>query len=170
MVVGLEIRIRLDGVKITKSAISRIKKNMPMMGRQAMQEWGEVLVRDFKLAAEHAGIKNFTGRLQRNGIRWDQRPRGNIGRLFVVQHGIFLDSMRPHWVNITQRRRRLLLWGQQSQDELISDASVQIASGKRKTKAIFVRPHPWMRNGWRRARPKLGPILQKHARRMVKER
>ena len=92
------------------TTLNRIKRRLPMMVRKGMMRWGKILVRDMKLSARKAGIKRFSGTLQGLGIRWEQRVRGDTGYLFMRLYAVYLDSMAPHYVNVTRRRTRLLLW------------------------------------------------------------
>lgn len=160
------VNIRTAGdIKKLDGYLNRIKR-IPDLTREALYDWGKILERDMKSSAKIAHIRKFTGGLYSKGIEWRQRPRGNIGRLFIRKYGLYLDSMKPHWVNITRRRTRLLLWGQQADSDLIRNASILIASGRLRKKAIFVRPHPFIRRGWQMARPKLRLMLNQHYRRV----
>jgi len=166
MVRVIEIRTTGDLVK-ADGVLARIQRRVPEMLSKEMMTWGKILERDMKESALAAQIKPFTGTLYSTGIQWRQRPRGRIGYLFVRDYGIKLDSMRPHWVNITARRTRLLAWAGQASDDLINNAATLIASGRMKRKAIFVRPHPFLRVGWNRARPKLRQRLKRAVQRGI---
>lgn len=162
MVNTIKVYAHKGDLQRTSNVLKRIRRRIPVMTSSAMMEWGKTLERDMKTSARQANIKPFTGTLYKKGIRWEQRPKGRIGRLLIRQYGIMLDEMKPHWVNITQRRTRLLKWGMRQSNDLIRNASVLIASGKLRKKSIYVRPHPFIMNGWGRARPKLLPIIKKH--------
>jgi hypothetical protein len=149
--------------------LNRIKKRLPEMTRLGMMRWGNILVRDMKMAAFQAKIKNFSGTLQSTGIRWEQGVRSDTGYLFMRLYAIYLDSMAPHYVNITRRRTRLLAWGKVSKLSTIRRKSRMVEKGELKSFAIFVRPHPFIAQGYGRARPKLRPVLARVAARGIED-
>jgi len=149
--------IRNSGdIQTTLRALSRIHTRIPQIIPGGGRKWGEVLVRDLKnVAFNEAGIKDFSGTLSGTGIRWEQGKKSTVGRLFMAQHGVFLDSMRNHFVNITRRRTRLLKWALQASSPRIRGAAQAVASGVKNKHPIFVKKHPFIARGYRRARPKL---------------
>lgn len=148
--------------------LSRIRRKVPESTSEALNEWGTILERDMKNSAIQAGIKPFTGTLFTKGIEWRMKPKGRIGRLFIRQYGVFLDSMRPHAVAFKKSRTRLLAWGLQARSLGVRVQAALVDEGIQKSAAIFVRPHPFIRRGFRRARPKLRPIARKHLDRAVR--
>ncbi len=150
------------------TSLNRIKKRLPKMVRKGMMRWGKILVRDMKLSARRARIKMFTGTLQTLGIRWEQRVRGDTGYLFMRLYAVYLDSMAPHYVNVTRRRTRLLAWAKLARKSTIRRKANLVETRKLKSFAIYVRPHPFIANGYRRARPKLRPVLKRLAARGVR--
>lgn len=149
------------------TALSRIRKRLPKMVRQGMMRWGKILVRDMKLSARKAGIKRFTGTLQTLGIRWEQGKRSDTGYLFMRLYSIYLDSMAPHYVNITRRRTRLLVWAKRATKLTIRRKARMVERKELKSFAIYVKPHPFIAQGYRRARPKLRPVLKRLAARGI---
>ncbi len=149
------------------TTLNRIKKRLPKMVRKGMMRWGRILVRDMKLSARRARIKDFTGTLQGLGIRWDQGVRSDTGFLFMRLYAIYLDSMRPHYVNVTRRRTRLLVWAKTARNPNIRRKARMVEKRELKSFAIYVKPHPFIAQGYRRARPKLRPVLKRLAERGV---
>ncbi len=149
------------------TTLNRIKKRLPMMLRKGMMRWGRILVRDMKLSARKAGIKRFSGTLQELGIRWEQRKKGDTGYLFMRLYAVYLDSMAPHYVNITRRRTRLLAWAKIARSLNIRRKARLVEKRELKSFAIYVKPHPFIAQGYRRARPKLRPVLKRLAARGV---
>jgi len=149
------------------TALNRIKKRLPAMVRKGMMRWGKIVARDMKLSARKANIKRFTGTLQTLGIRWEQGVRSNTGYLFMRLYAIYLDSMAPHYVNITRRRTRLLVWAKKATRLNIRRKARMVEKRELKSFAIYVRPHPFIAQGYRRARPKLRPVLKRLATRGV---
>jgi len=149
------------------TTLDRIKKRLPEMTRKGMMRWGRILVRDMKLSSRKAGIKRFTGTLQTLGIRWDQGKKSNTGYLFMRLYAIYLDSMAPHYVNVTRRRTRLLAWAKLARKSTIRRKARMVEKKELKSFAVYVRPHPFIAQGYRRARPKLRPVLKRLATRGV---
>ncbi len=162
------IIIKTSGDLVTAVAtLNRIKRKLPQMIRKGMMRWGKILVRDMKLSARKARIKPHTGTLQGLGIRWDQGVRSDVGVLFMRLYGIYLDSMRPHYVNVTRRRTRLLAWAKIARSANIRRKARMVEKRELKSFAIYVKPHPFIAQGFRRAGPKLKPVLKRLASRGI---
>lgn len=160
MVNALLIRVDINSVIHTIKTFNKVRVKLPKLSKRGLFIWGKILEKDMKNSAKLAGIKPFTGKLYTKGIEWRQAERGNIGRLFIRQYGIQLDSMKPHFVNITRRRTRLLAWALQSQSAALRRGAAKVQAGKIRKISLGVRPHPFIRRGWRRARPKLKTVLK----------
>ena len=167
MVTVIKINSQAD-VMNASTSLARIGNTIPGWNSKVMLRWGKTLERDMKESAIMAGIKSNTGTLLNEGIQYRQRPNGRIGRLFVRQYGVFLDSMDPHVVRVIPTRTRLLAWASNARSSTISQKAADLRSRKIKDFFIFVRPHPFMLSGWRRARPKLSPMLKSHYQRNLK--
>jgi hypothetical protein len=162
------IQIRSSGQLIRLgNSLKGMSAKLPEMNSRTMMRWGKTLEKDMKVSVKEAGIKSSSGILLGKGIDYRQRPNGNVGRLFIVNHGVMLDDMKPHWVNITRSRTRLLNWARKSRN--FKDEAQLISTGEMKKFPIFVKPHPFIRRGWQRARPKLNPILKQEMRKLVEE-
>lgn len=158
------IVVRTSGDLINAvSTLNRIKKQLPEMTREAMRKWGSVLVKDMKGSAISSGVKDFTGTTQTNGIRWEQGMRSDEGYLFMRLYLIYLDSMAPHFVSVNLRRTRLLAWAKSSGSASIRKKARMVEKQQIKRFGIYVKPHPFIAQGYRRARPKLRPILKQMA-------
>jgi hypothetical protein len=168
MVVLIKINTMGD-IQTAVKSLERIKHQVPEMIRSSMLQFGKILEKDMKVSARRAGIKQFTGELQGLGIRWEQRKKGNVGALFIRVYGIYLDSMNPHYVNVTRRRTRLLLWAKAgARSSTIIEKAWMVDKGIIKKFSIYVKPHPYIRQGWATARPKLNPILRREISRGMK--
>ena len=143
------------------TTLNRIKRTLPEMTRIGMRRWGKILTKDMKLSARNARIKSFSGTLQGLGIRWEQGVRSDTGYLFMRLYAIYLDSMAPHYVNVTRRRTRLLAWAKIARSPNIRKKARMIEKRELKNFAIYVKPHPFIAQGYRRARPKLRPVLKR---------
>ncbi|HUU88648.1 MAG TPA: hypothetical protein VMX17_12965 [Candidatus Glassbacteria bacterium] len=149
------------------TSLNRIRRRLPEMTRVGMIRWGRILARDMKLSARKAGIQRFSGTLQGLGIRWEQGVRSNTGYLFMRLYAIYLDSMAPHYVNITRRRSRLLIWAKKARSPNVRRKARMVERKELKSFAIYVKPHPFIAQGYARARPKLRPVLKRLASRGV---
>lgn len=148
--------------------LSRIKKNLPLMTSKGMMRWGKILAKDMKQSAQRAGIKPFTGRSFREGIRWEQRERGRVGKLIMPLYMVYLDSMAPHYISVHRRRVRLLRWAKQARSRELRSKARKVETKKVPRFSVYVRPHPFIRSGWRRARGKLRPVLRRLANRAMR--
>ncbi len=145
-----------------QSRIKRIRK-LPDMLQSTLYNWGKILERDIKESAMTAGIKSFTGGLFSKGIEWRQAPKGKIGRLFMRQYGVYLDSMTPHFVSVNKRRQGLLSWAGVASNPFLNRQANLVQQGKMKRFGVFVKPHPFILSGWNRARPKLNPMIRRES-------
>lgn len=140
-------------------------KNLPVASSKAIMEWGKILQRDISSSAR-TELSEFSGSLF-SKILWKQRPRGKIGELTMPLYGVFVDRMRPHVVSINKSRSVLLGWAKQAQHPEIRRGANAVSQGRADSFPLFVEPHPFIRKGWRRARPKLRTIMKRHARMAV---
>lgn len=147
--------------------LNRVRNNLPQMTRNGMRRWGKILERDMKVSARASGIGDFTGTLSTIGIDYRQGQKSDWGYLFMRLYGIYLDSMIPHFVSVNRRRTRLLAWAKMARSGGIRRKARLVEQRRLPSFSIFVRPHPFIANGWRRARPKLRPILQQEVSRGV---
>ena len=161
MVKVIIIKTSGDLVK-TIATLNRIKKRLPKMVRKGMMRWGKILVRDMKLSLRRVSME-FTGMSERRGIRWEQGKRSNVGYLFMRREYLALDHMRPHWVSVKRTRTILLRWARQAIIPNIRSRARKVETRKLKSFAIYVKPHPFIAQGFRRARPKLRPVLKRLA-------
>lgn len=146
----------------------RLYLKLPAMTRKEMNRWGHILERDVKNSAKIEKIKTNTGMMQGKGIEWRQGPRSNHGGLFMRREYIFLDSMSPHWVSVTRRRTRLLAWARRARSPKIRAKAIKVGRGDIKQFGIYVHKHPFILQGYNRARPKLRLLLKRAARKGVK--
>lgn len=159
------LQVTTSGFTRAIPQLGRIR-NIPQAIPRATLRWGKILERDMKASARTAGIRRFTGTLYGTGIRYEQAPNGKIGRLFIRQYGVAVDSMRPHFVSVKSTRTQLLRWALQARSRAIRARAKQVAAGTLTRFGIFVKPHPFINAGWRRARPKLRPILRQELERV----
>jgi len=146
--------------------LQRVRKQLPAMTSKVMLRWGKILERDMKTSLRNV-THRFKGVSEKNGIRWEQGKRSSVGFLFMRREYLALDHMRPHWVSVKRSRTRLLAWAKQAKIPNIRRRAEMVERGKLKKFGIFVRPHPFIDIGWKRARPKLSPMLRKTTSKVV---
>jgi len=163
------IHIRTTGeLMALPVTLNRIRRKLPSMTRKEMRKWGKILERDMKNSVRLSGINRHKGELSTTGIDWRQGPRSDHGELFMRIYGVYLDSMSPHWVSVTRRRTRLLAWAKQARSSSIRTKARSVEKGELKSFGVYVRKHPFIQAGYRRARPKLRSLLKRAAIRGVK--
>lgn len=168
MVILLKVNVNTGDVRKIQRRLKRVRK-LPEMTSNAMMEWGKILEGDMKTAAWQRGIKSFTGTLYEQGIRWEQMPRGYTGKLFMRLYALALDAapLGGRWVSVKPSRTHLLAWARQAQSKELRRKALLVQKGTLKYFSLKVRGHPFIMDGWRRARPKLRPIIAKYAKRVI---
>lgn len=116
---------------------------------------------ELKISAERAGIRASTGTLFDRGIRWQQGKKSDKGYLFMRLYGIYLDSMQPHWVNVSTRRMRLLRWARTATNSKIRTKAAKIDAGTMSKFSIMVYPHPYIRRGYKKAKSRLSRLFKR---------
>lgn len=145
-----------------------ISKRFPQLTRDGMRKWGFILERDMRNSAI-LNLNKFTGILfSERGIRYTQRKKGDIGKLFIRHYGVMIDEMKPHYVSVRKSRSRLLLWAKRARNKNIREKANAVETGKMKRFGLYVKRHPWINQGYRVARPKLRPILRQSLNRGLK--
>ena len=146
--------------------LSRIRRRLPKMVRKGMMRWGKILVRDMKLSLRRVSM-TFKGVSEGRGIRWEQGKTSNVGYLFMRREYLALDHMRPHWVSVKRSRTVLLAWAKQAIIPNIKTRARMVEKRELNRFGIYVKPHPFIAQGYRIARPKLRPVLKRLASRGV---
>lgn len=148
--------------------LKRINTRLPNMTREGMRQWGKVLVSHLKRSAGRAGIRSSTGTLFNKGIRWEQGKKSDKGYLFMRVYGIYLDSMAPHWVSVHRGRMRLLRWARIARNDRIRDMAQDISAGTRKKFKLKVKPHPFIKSGYKNAKSELGRMFKRAVKRGIR--
>ncbi len=148
----LKITVDNGSVKRVEGRLKQVSR-FPDLTRKAMMQWGKVLEREMISSLHTANVKPWGGgKLSLfKDIQWRQRPKGDIGRLFMPLHGVYLDSMNPHHVAL-KPGRLITKWARQRMKGRIP-------------KVIYVRKRPFIKRGYNSAKTKLGPIIKQHLRR-----
>ena len=115
-----------------------ISTNLPKSIDKGLEELALKAVDNLRLSAEQANIK-FWGKgkersIFKGGI-FKRRMGNNQYNVYMAQHGIYLDSMRPHWVSL-KRGREITQWAK--------DRGLGHLVGG----AIIVRPHPFIKRAF----------------------
>lgn len=145
------IQLKTDKVPLAKTK-QRLAE-IPGKVRKGIDEWGsEYLTSMMYRSAIEEGINEVRGiRGLYGGVHWDKLQETNTGILTIINSAAMLDSMNPHWVNIRRDRETLLNWALQSGNDVIESKAREIAEGHRDKFAIYVKPHPFIKRGYRNA-------------------
>lgn len=160
MVQVIRITTAGDFIKAVNT-LNRVKKTLPAMTIRGMHRWGKILEKHTKRAARDAGIADFSGLLSSRGIEYRQGPKSETGYLFIRLYGVYLDSMKPHFVNVTRTRTILLMWAMNARSGAIREKAFLVQARKLRKFSIYVKPHPFIAEGYRTARPKLRAVLKR---------
>ena len=166
MVKVIIINTQGDLVKAVKT-LGRIKKRLPKMTRLAMRRWGKILARDMYASARQAMIQSSSGAFYERGVRYSQGKRSDTGYLFIRVKQVMLDGMAPHYANVTARRSGFLAWARMARSLRIRRGASEIDAGIRTKFGVYVKPHPFIAGGYRRARPKLRGVLKRLGQRAI---
>ena len=150
MTITIDVRLKTGHVI---DRIKRIRRNVPKQMGNAGYDYVKAAQRQVRFM--HTKTSKSWRRSIWNSIQ-ARRLSKNRSVLVIGQKGIFLDSMRPHWVAL-KRGRLINRW---ARDRGLTQAAIA-------QKSIFVRPHPFIDAGLRRARHKLKPILQRRLKKGV---
>ena len=155
----LTVKLKQGSVKTFESMVKRVRK-IPDLTSEAMNQWGHILAKDLQVSAKiHGKIKPWRGTLMSDkGIQWRQKPKGRVGRLYMVRYGVMLDRMTPHFVSL-KPGRLITQWAKDPNKMNITPRTVK------PFQAIRVKPHPFISAGYRIARPKLKTIIKQNLRR-----
>jgi hypothetical protein len=154
--------VRVIGLKETITRIKQINTELPKVVRQAQRSMGDGAVGDLKASLTAANVESYNGELYGDGIRAVQRSQ-NLD-VEVVEHGIMLDGMRPHWVRVDATRPELVRWATQARNNNLRALGNSVEQGSRKKFSLHVSPHPFIQNGVNRSRGKNAALLRNQLR------
>jgi hypothetical protein len=160
MVKIIRITNEFEFDKAIKS-VKRLSTRLPIMARELKRQLGNTIVKELKTSARQAGIRRFTNEMFTNGIRYEQTPKGNIGKVIILDKYYFLDSMKPHFVNVLRNRTQLLAWAKQAKNSEIRKKAKEVLANKRKKFSIYVKPHKYIRRGFIMARRQIPKLINK---------
>lgn len=132
--------------------LNKIKHNLPRDMGEAGYFFSQTVERNMKLELNKQKLiwrGNLISRVQARRL---SRFRSVV---FVPQHGIYLDSMKPHYVKL-KRGRLIRLWAMQKGNEALKKIAKREGS-------IYVKPHPWMDAPLNHSLDSLPSILQRYA-------
>ena len=136
--------IKVTGLDKTVRVLGHYPRSLKGVASDEIRKFGKSVEREFKRNARAAGIKQGTSGTQsifKKGIEWHQAKGSLSGQLFIAKHGIQVSEMEPHYVSVKSSRAKLLVWALQSN---MAKKAREVASGKRKSFALFVKPHPFI--------------------------
>lgn len=160
MVVFAEVRVGGNFGAMSQKIAAQKKAKY----KEAMNRWGHILERDLKTAANEEGIQTFTGDLQGQGIRYVGAQKRDNGQLLVHPHVLGVDRQVPHTVPIT-KNSAMLEWAKQARFDTVRAKAARVMRSRRSNAVefIYVKPHPFLEKGKKRALRKLPSVLKQAA-------
>ena len=143
----------------TRKRLDRI----PQIVRDSLDNWGNNYLKLLMLrSAFFEGtepLRSVSGDLAK-GIKWVEMGRSNTGALTIIQSGVYVDSMRTHWVSVRRDRAKLLNWAFQSNNPRFIYLAEKVKTGELDGFGIRVHAHPFIRRGIDNSRRILPEVLQ----------
>ena len=157
----VDIRLDVRGMTRFRRELKLLEKRFPLAVSKGMLRFGKRLEKAVKLKLRK---HTWTGRLAES-VEYRQRRRGKVGNLFILRYGLALDHQPPHWAPI-RPGTKLRKWA-------ISHGVNYDRTKKRfAVKAVYVRPHPFIEDAFRRTMPKMDSYIEteidKELRRIMK--
>jgi len=158
------IEFRIDAKRAT-AMVNGITTRFPKEMGEAGNEFLKLCQRNVRLQHTRTSTRR-TGRIW-SGIRAHQRPNFR-GWLAVSKQGLYLDSMKQHYVSL-KRGRVITKWarkyftGKRVKAQVPAMAKSRVYKGPRGAikGALHVTPHPFIDDGLARSYGKLQSILQR---------
>ncbi len=154
MVVVVEIRNRE-----ALTNIQRIVDMFPLAVEDAGNDFGESAARRLRREVSVQGLI-WRGKLLQ-GIRWVKQS-GIGGELRMPLEGVYVDSMRPHWVKL-KRGRLIRQWAYEKGHYIVRAAATA-------QRSIFVKPHPFIKAPIERTIADLTTIIKRHTGKVMQTR
>ena len=150
MPVAVQVKIRDHGTFAYLKGLSSRTKKIGNLETWNLTQFG---AKSLIQSAMAAGIKPWRGKLLKygRGIAPRKLGKGRYG-IFIAQSGIWLDRMPPHFVSL-KRGRLITQWAQEKGI---------------KSKAIYVRPHPFIDAGYQKMINRLDIVANRIGNRIVK--
>ena len=155
-------------VKVDSKEVDQFVKTLPKKLRESMekafQRYGKNTEKNFKMASAEAGF--WSGEVYQS-IKWRKRKLG--GYLEISQEGIYLDSMRPHWVAL-KKGRKITEWAQTKGFALSRGrgGGADVTIYPFATRSLFVRPHPFIERTQNEEIPKIDQFIKRELDKHIK--
>lgn len=92
------VQVKVYGIKSLNKYVKNLSIRLPKEVKKGMDEWGIGTQREMKRAAPV-----WRGNLK-DSIQWKKTAKGGV--LSMLNYGILLDSMRPHYVSFQNNQIR----------------------------------------------------------------
>jgi hypothetical protein len=164
MVNVIEMRINKPSLRSLQKALTRVGRIPKGITTNVMQRWGDSLQKNTINSAKAAGISSWSGELFSKGIQWRQGSGENarVGRLFIRQYGVDLDSLPNRFVEVGR--------GNKIDDWVMSKPfGTKRITGKSRVWGtptgqlggkVYVTQKPFIQRGYKMTRPLLGPMIK----------
>jgi hypothetical protein len=104
------LAIKIDARNATLM-LERLNKRIPQAAQEGLRELADLAVQNLKTSAYNAGIKHWGKGKERSIFRGGIHKRKTKTGYDIImsRHGVYLDSMRSHWVAL-KRGREITRW------------------------------------------------------------
>lgn len=143
----VSIRIRYDD-HLVRDMIGRFATQIPKSGKRDVEEIANAMRRELRREITLKRLK-WEGTLWRN-IHVKRVDNNSMG-IFIPLFGLHLDRMSPHWVSKKRRAHLGLGSSLTIEDWIRQKGTAGLKKAMRYRQKIYVRPHPWIDAGVRRA-------------------
>lgn len=143
----------------TQDMVRKLSQNIPKAGARGLYNLARHGVRVLKEEAKRAGIKHWGGgkrQLFSSQLRAKKMSK-NTWSIFMPVHGIYLDSMKPHFVAF-KKGRLITKW---AQDKGFDTKNMP---------GITIKPHPFIASSLNRVRMKAQRTVQKEINKEVRRK
>lgn len=155
MVITIKVNVRANQAI---QLINNLKFKLPREVSESGFDFAKLVQRNMRLELTKQRLR-WRNKLW-SGVQARRQTR-NRSVVVVPRHGIWLDSMRPHFVKL-KRGRLIRRWAMEKGNERIKAVAKREGS-------IRVKPHPWIDTPIARSITNLNSIIRKRADKALRE-
>ncbi len=144
--------------KRVESFVGNLSRRLPKDAEELIDELIMFSAKQYRLAAQNAGIRNWKGDLYSALRKQEDKPRKTSrfsGYVFMPIHGVYLDKMEPHFVPFKYRKIRRWAF-----EKLGLEAHFM--------KGVFVKPHPFILRAEGHIKTRLTKMVKKKIKKTVR--
>lgn len=161
------IIIKVNANKVI-NMLTGYTRTIPQGGNEGIRKVAEYGTFALKDEAIKANIKPWRGVLNRS-IRAVKKSKSSWV-IKMAKHGVYLDSMRPHWVSL-KRGRLITQWAKDR--GIIANVSGgygEVWMYPVNKRSVYVRPHPFIAHAVTRMNRKAKTIVEKEINKAIRRK